>query len=423
MNFFDEQTWRGCIHDSTEGAREAVTEGKVTGYIGFDPTADSLHVGSLLQIMSLARHQRAGQKAIALVGGGTGLIGAPSGKSEERKLLTKEQVQINADGIKNQLSRFLDFEDGDNPAEMVNNLEWLGEISFVDFLRDVGKYFTVNNMLAKESVKRRIESEDGISFTEFSYSLLQAYDFLVLHDRYKCNLQMGGSDQWGNIVSGSNLIRRLRQQKAYGIVSPLVTTASGTKFGKTEAGTIWLDANRTSPYRFYQFFVNTDDADTIPYLKYFTWLSQEEIAELEKELNENPGRREAQQRLATELTRIVHGDEGVEKAQNASKVLFGGAIEGLKAADVADIFQDVPSTNIAKSEFEGDGMPIPDLMVNCGAVDSKGAARRLLQQGGVSLNNNKVDGFERKVVLEDFIESQYLVLRKGRKNYFLIQVG
>ncbi|MGH1365196.1 MAG: tyrosine--tRNA ligase [Calditrichia bacterium] len=422
MNFFDEQTWRGCILDSTEGARDAVSGKPVAGYIGFDPTADSLHVGSLLQIMSLARLQRSGHKAIALVGGGTGLIGDPSGKSEERKLLTKEQVQANADAIKNQLSRFLDF-DGDNPARMVNNLEWLGEISFVDFLRDVGKYFTVNNMLAKESVKRRIDSEDGISFTEFSYSLLQAYDFLVLNDRYDCTLQMGGSDQWGNIVSGSNLIRRIRQKKAYGIVSPLVTTASGTKFGKTEAGTVWLDAARTSPYRFYQFFVNTDDADTIPYLKFFTWLTQEEIAELETSIADNPGKREAQQRLATELTRIVHGQEGVDKAQNASKVLFGGAIEGLKADDVADIFQDVPSIKISRSEFEGEGMALPDLMVGCGAVDSKGNARRLLQQGGVSLNNNKIDDFNRRVVLEDFIENRYLVLRKGRKNYFLIQVG
>lgn len=274
MNLYQELQWRGVLYDATEGAEAAVNAEKLTGYIGFDPTAASLHVGSLLQIMNLARMQRFGHTPIAVVGGGTGLIGDPSGKTAERQMITKEQVEENLAGIREQLARFLDFNAKSNPATIVNNYDWLGAISYLDFLRDVGKYFTVNSMLARESVKRRIESEDGISFTEFSYMLLQAYDFLVLYDRYNCTLQMGGSDQWGNIVAGKDLIRRLRAGKAHGIVTPLVTTASGVKFGKTEAGAVWMNAEWTSPYRFYQFFLNTDDADVIQYLRFFTWLNQ-----------------------------------------------------------------------------------------------------------------------------------------------------
>ena len=421
-NALQELKWRGCVYDHTEGVEEALREGPVTFYIGYDPTADSLHVGSLLQMMNMARMQRMGHHPIAVVGGGTGLIGDPSGKTKERQLLTLEQVEKNLAGIKGQLARFLDFDAADNPARIVNNYDWLGSISFVDFLRDVGKYFTVNNMLAKESVKRRIESEDGISFTEFSYSLLQAYDFLVLHDRYNCSMQLGGSDQWGNIVAGGDLIRKLRSQKAFGLVSPLVTTATGVKFGKTEAGTIWLDPERTSPYRFYQFWLNTDDADVINYLKYFTWLDQEQIAGLETALQERPHERSAQKALAAAVTEVVHGAEALSAAQRASEVLFGGDIEGLGAAEVADIFQDVPSTEIAASRFDGEGMQLADLMVEVQACKSKGEARRLLQGGGVSLNNRKWDDPNQGITRADTIEGRFLVLRKGRKNYFLVKV-
>lgn len=421
MSLYDELKWRGALYDATEGVEEVIAKEKLTGYIGFDPTAKSLHVGSLLQIMNLARFQRFGHTPIALVGGGTGLIGDPSGKTKERQLLTKTDVEENVAGIRDQLARFLDFDAKQNPAKLLNNIDWLGSISFVDFLRDVGKYFTVNSMLAKESVKRRIESEDGISFTEFSYSLLQSYDYLVLYDRHNCRLQMGGSDQWGNIVSGADLVRRLRGAKAYGLVSPLVTTSTGVKFGKTEAGAVWLDAALTSPYRFYQFWLNTDDADVLPYLKYFTWLKQAEIAELQSALEERPEQREAQRTLAKEVTQMVHGQNGVDSAEKASQVLFGGEIEGMSAAEVQDIFQDVPSCDIAKTAFEGDGMSVIDLLAESGVAKSKGEARRLLQGGGVYLNNRKTE-MTQSVTLNDSIDGQFLVLRKGRKNYQFVRI-
>lgn len=421
MSLYDELKWRGALYDATEGVEEVIAKEKLTGYIGFDPTAKSLHVGNLLQIMNLARFQRFGHTPIALVGGGTGLIGDPSGKTKERQLLTKTDVEENVAGIRDQLARFLDFDAKQNPAKLLNNIDWLGSISFVDFLRDVGKYFTVNSMLAKESVKRRIESEDGISFTEFSYSLLQSYDYLVLYDRHNCRLQMGGSDQWGNIVSGADLVRRLRGAKAYGLVSPLVTTSTGVKFGKTEAGAVWLDAALTSPYRFYQFWLNTDDADVLPYLKYFTWLKQAEIAELQSALEERPEQREAQRTLAKEVTQMVHGQNGVDSAEKASQVLFGGEIEGMSAAEVQDIFQDVPSCDIAKTAFEGDGMSVIDLLAESGVAKSKGEARRLLQGGGVYLNNRKTE-MTQSVTLNDSIDGQFLVLRKGRKNYQFVRI-
>lgn len=421
MSLYDELKWRGALYDATEGVEEVIAKEKLTGYIGFDPTAKSLHVGSLLQIMNLARFQRFGHTPIALVGGGTGLIGDPSGKTKERQLLTKTDVEENVAGIRDQLARFLDFDAKQNPAKLLNNIDWLGSISFVDFLRDVGKYFTVNSMLAKESVKRRIESEDGISFTEFSYSLLQSYDYLVLYDRHNCRLQMGGSDQWGNIVSGADLVRRLRGAKAYGLVSPLVTTSTGVKFGKTEAGAVWLDAALTSPYRFYQFWLNTDDADVLPYLKYFTWLKQAEIAELQSALEERPEQREAQRTLAKEVTQMVHGQNGVDSAEKASQVLFGGEIEGMSAAEVQDIFQDVPSCDIAKTAFEGEGMSMIDLLAESGVAKSKGEARRLLQGGGVYLNNRKTE-MTQSVTLNDSIDGQFLVLRKGRKNYQFVRI-
>ncbi|RMH96346.1 MAG: tyrosine--tRNA ligase [Calditrichaeota bacterium] len=422
MNLYDELEWRGLVYDATEGAREALAKESLTGYIGFDPTAASLHVGSLMQIMLLARMQRYGHRPIAVVGGGTGLIGDPSGKTTERQLLTKEEVEENLRGIQEQLSRFLDFEAKTNAAIIVNNYDWLGRISFIDFLRDVGKHFSVNVMLSRESVKRRLESEEGISFTEFSYLLLQAYDFLVLYDRYQCRLQMGGSDQWGNIVAGVDLIRRLRGARAYGLVSPLVTTASGVKFGKTEAGTVWLDARLTSPYRFYQFWLNTDDADVITYLKYFTWLSRKEIEALATATQEHPEQREAQRTLAREVTRMVHGETELKRAERASEVLFGGSIEGLGAAEVGEIFQDVPSSAVARAQLEGEGIKLTELLTLSDVAASRGEARRLVQQGGIYLNNRRVTDPFAAVTLKDTIEGQFLVLRKGQKHYHLVKI-
>jgi tyrosyl-tRNA synthetase len=311
MTLLEEFQWRGMLYDKTEGLADALAAGRVTAYIGFDPTASSLHVGSLLPAMALARLQRHGHTPIALVGGGTGLIGDPSGKSQERSLLTFEQVEANAAGIRAQLSHFLDFSAAPNAARMENNVEWLRPIGFLDFLRDVGKHFSVGGMLAKESVKRRIGADEGISFTEFSYQLLQAYDYLVLHDRHGCTLQLGGSDQWGNITAGCELVRRMRGQRVHGLVMPLMTTATGAKFGKTEAGTIWLDPGQTSPFRFYQFWLQTDDRDVIPYLKFFTFLDRDEIGALERALAEAPEKRDAQRMLAREVTRLVHGAEGL----------------------------------------------------------------------------------------------------------------
>ena len=420
MNVFEELQWRGMLYDASDGLQEALSRQKVTGYIGFDPTAPSLHVGSLLPIMGLVHLQRYGHTPIALVGGGTGMIGDPSGKTAERQLLSQEQIEYNLAGIRTQLSRFLDFESATNRALLLNNADWLAPMSLVDFLRDVGKHFTVNYMLAKESVKRRYEQGDGISFTEFSYMLLQAYDFLVLFDRYDCTLQMGGSDQWGNIVAGIELIRKLRGARGYGAVFPLVTTSAGIKFGKTEAGSIWLDANLTSPYRFYQFWFNTDDHDVGKYLKFFTLLNQQEIAELEMLTIIAPEKREAQRRLAEEVTRMVHGENNLRKALKASQALFGGEIADLSAADVLDIFAEVPSTDLPRASFEGDGMPIVDLVIACGFAPSKGAARRLIEAGGIYANNRRVADVQAKISLSALIEGQYLVLRKGAREYHLV---
>src|SRR5947207_14605683 len=342
MDLFGEFEWRGLVYDKTEGVRDALSKEKVTGYIGFDPSAPSLHFGSLLVMIALAHMQRGGHSPIAVVGGGTGLIGDPSGKTVERQLLTIEQVEANVEGIRGQLSRFLDFESTSAPARLVNNAEWLTKLGAIDFMRDVGKYFTVNAMVAKESVKRRMESDEGITYTEFSYSLLQAYDFLVLFDKFNCTLQMGGSDQWGNILAGMDLIRRVRGGKAHGLVMPLITTASGAKFGKTEAGAVWLDPNLTSPFKFYQFWLNTEDGDAGKYLRYFTFLERPAIEQLEEATRRNPESREAQRALAREVTRTVHGIEHVTRAEHASSVLFGEDISTLPADDVLAVFDDVP---------------------------------------------------------------------------------
>ena len=421
MNVFEEFQWRGMLYEASEGLQEALTNQHVTGYIGFDPTAASLHIGSLLPILGLVRLQQHSHTPIALVGGGTGMIGDPSGKTQERQLLSKEQIEYNLEGIKTQLSLFLDFESKINPAMLINNADWLTPVSLVDFLRDVGKHFTVNYMLAKESVRRRYEEGEGISFTEFSYMLLQAYDFLVLYDRFGCTLQLGGSDQWGNIVAGTELIRKMRGSRSYGMVFPLVTTSANIKFGKTEAGSVWLDPNLTSPYRFYQFWINTDDRDVVKYLKFFTMLNQQEIAELEIAVAVSPEKRQAQKRLAEEVTRMVHGESNLRKAIQASQVLFGGEIEDLSASDVLDIFAEVPSSDMPRVALEGSGVPIVDLVITCGYATSKSAARRLIESGGIYVNNHRVSDVQATIGLSTLIDGQYLVMRKGAREYHLVR--
>lgn len=422
-NIYDEFEWRGLLYDATPDLKERLGKESVTAYIGFDPTAASLHVGSLLPIMGLARMQRFGHTAIALVGGGTGLIGDPSGKTAERQLLTKEKVAENIEGIRAQLAHFLDFEREGNPARIENNLDWLGELQMIDFLRDVGKHFTVNYMLSKESVKRRIESEDGISYTEFTYMMLQAYDFLELNRRFDCSLQMGGSDQWGNILAGTDLIRRVNGNRAHGLVFPLITNSSGTKFGKTEAGNVWLDPELTSPYKFYQFWLNTDDRDVVHYLKSFTWLDRPAIEGLEEAVRDNPGAREAQRTLAREVTTMLHGETELAKAESAASVLFGGSLENLGVRDLKDIFEDVPSTVIPADELSGEGMGVLELCTRTGLTGSNGEARRLIRQGGLFLNNERFSDEGGRVTADAGIEGELLVLRKGKKSYHLVQIG
>ncbi len=418
MNLYQEFLWRGFIYQESEGAREALSKGKIVGYIGFDPTAPSLHVGSLLPIMGLVHLQRYGHTPIAVMGGATGMIGDPSGKSKERVLLERETLERNLQGIRKQLERFLSF-GGENPAIMVDNYDWTHKLSVIDFLRDIGKHFSVGYMLSKESVKRRLEGS-GISYTEFSYMLLQAYDFLYLFDKYRCTLQMGGSDQWGNITAGIDLIRKVRGARAYGIVFPLLTTASGAKFGKTEEGTVWLDPEMTSPYRFYQFWMNADDRDVPKYLRLFTLLSREEIEALEEELKERPEKRLAQRRLAEEVTRMVHGEEGLKRAKRASEVLFGGSLEGITARELEEIMGHVPSRQISRDELSR--FTVLDLALKAGLISSRGEGKRLISSGGLYLNNRKVDSPARRIGEADLIEGRLLVLRKGKKNYLLVKV-
>ena len=420
----EELRWRGLLADASEHAAVAfAAAGQVTGYIGFDPTASSLHVGSLVPIMGLVHLQRAGHCPIALVGGGTGLIGDPSGKASERSLLDRARAEENAEGIHRQLSSFLDFESRTAPARMANNLDWLDGLGLVEFLRDIGKHFSVNAMLRKESVRRRLTDEDsGISFTEFSYQLLQAYDFQELNRRYGCTLQMGGSDQWGNITAGIDLVRRMGGPRCHGVVFPLVESASGVKFGKTEEGTVWLDPERTSPYRFYQFWVNTDDGDVVRYLKLFTLLDRAAVDELAEAVAERPHRREAQRRLAAEMTRTVHGADGLARAERASRVLFGGSLEGLGAGDIAEIFADVPSTVLSRSALEGEGIELAVLMADHGMTASRSEARRLMKGGGVYLNGERVVERGAVVGAGDPVEGRFLVVRAGKRRYFVVEV-
>jgi tyrosyl-tRNA synthetase len=419
---FDELEWRGLVSESTEGLREVLGREKVTLYIGFDPTAASLHVGSLLPMMALARMQRIGHSPIAIVGGGTGMIGDPSGKTAERQLMSVAQIDDNLAGIRAQLAKVLDFDCPGNPARIVNNADWLRSLNYLDFLRDIGKYFTVNYMLAKEAVKRRIEQEDGISYTEFSYLMLQSYDYLTLFDRFGCTLQMGGSDQWGNITAGADLIRRLRGAKAHGLVMPLVTTSSGVKFGKTEAGAVWLDADLTSPFRFYQFWLHTDDRDVVKYLKYFTFLGREDIAALEALVAAAPERREAQRVLAREVTRTIHGQEAVDRAEHASGLLFGERISELDVDDIIAVFDDVPSTGMAMSLFAGAGMAIADLLVATTIASSKSEAMRLVKGGGVYVNNRRVADERARFTAGEAIAGRMFVLRKGARQYHLVRI-
>ena len=420
MNLFEEFEWRGMLYDATEGAREALAHGNVTAYIGFDPTASSLHVGSLLPIMALARLQRFGNSPIALVGGGTGMIGDPSGKSQERTLLSIEEIDANARGMRAQLERFLDFNARPNAARMMNNADWLRSIGMLEFLRDTGKHFTVNYMLAKESVKRRIASDEGISFTEFSYTLLQAHDYLHLHDTVNCTLQMGGSDQWGNITAGCELVRRVRGAKVHGVVMPLVTTSAGTKFGKTEAGTVWLDPERTSPFKFYQFWLNTDDRDVIKYLKFFTFLDRATIEALEKTVSDAPEKREAQRTLAREVTALVHGAAELEKAERATGLMHGGGAAH-SAEDILAVSADVPTTVMSMEQFEKSTHTA--ITVAVGLADSNGAAARLIKQGGVYINDQRVTDERALLTREQLIDGRVLMIRKGQRDRRIVRIG
>jgi tyrosyl-tRNA synthetase len=420
MSIVDEFEWRGMIYDASEGTREMFDRECVTAYVGFDPTASSLHVGSLLPIMALARLQRSGHRPIALVGGGTGLIGDPSGKSQERTLLSTEDVDSNVRGMRAQLERFLDFGNTSNGALLLNNADWLRPITLLEFLRDTGKHFTVNYMLAKEAVKRRLGGDEGLSFTEFSYLLLQSYDYLVLFQRYGCTLQMGGSDQWGNITAGCDLVRKVSGGQAHGLVLPLVVTAAGNKFGKTEAGTVWLDPERTSPYRFYQFWLNTDDRDVVKYLKFFTWLSRESIAALETTLEGGASSREAQRTLAQEVTRLVHGEAELARAERASGVLFGGPLRDADPADLLTVFDDVPSTTMSRAAFESTS--VAAAAVEAGLVASKGEAVRLIKQGGVYLNGERVSDDRRLLTMADTVGGKMVVFQRGQRERRIVRI-
>ena len=418
MDFLDELAWRGMLYDSTDGLREALAAGPITGYIGFDPTADSLHVGSLLPLMALARFQRAGHSPIAIAGGGTGLIGDPK-PTQERPLLSREEIQRNVAGIRLQLERFLDFDRRDNPARIVDNADWLAAFDLIGFLRETGKHFTVNYLLQKEAIGRRLESEEGISFTEFSYPLLQARDYLELFDRYGCTLQMGGSDQWGNITAGIDLIRKVRGKRVHGLVMPLITTASGVKFGKTEAGAVWLDAARTSPYRFYQFWLNTDDRDVVKYLKFFTFLTRDEIDALASAAQAAPERRDAQRALGRAVTTLVHGEEQVRRAERAAQVLFSDDLADASIEDILTVFEDSPSSEVT---LPSGGVTVAELLTTVKLAPSKAEAVRLVKGGGVYVNNVRATDERARLTEADAIARQLFILRKGRKDYHLVKL-
>jgi len=417
MSLFEDLQARGLVHDATDAPElaRALARGGMTLYCGFDPTAESLHIGNLVPLTALMRFQRAGHRPIALVGGATGMIGDPSGKSEERNLLDEASIGRNIAGIRAQLERFLDF-GGKNPARLLNNADWFRDLRFIDFLRETGKHFSVGGMLAKESVKTRV-SGAGISYTEFSYMILQAYDFLYLFDQEKCALQVGGSDQWGNITAGIELIRRVRGKPAHGLTFPLITTAAGAKFGKTEAGNLWLDPERTSPYRFYQYWIQTDDRDVGRFLRYFTFLSLEEIAGVEEAHLAKPEERGGQRRLAREATLLVHGEDAAQSAERASQILFGGALEGIAERDLLAAAEEVPRT----ARPGGADLPLVDTLVETGLCRSKSMARKDLQGGGIYVNNRRIAEEDAALSRGDLLFGRYVLLRKGKKNYHLIE--
>jgi len=419
MTILEDLEWRGLLADCTDlpALRKRVAEGPLTLYCGFDPTGDSLHVGHLMGQLTLRRFQLAGHHPIALAGGATGMIGDPSGRSAERNLLTREQLTHNIACIKQQLSRLLDFSAAGNPARLVDNADWTAPISYLDFLRDVGKHFTLNLMLAKDSVRSRMEGDGGISYTEFSYQLLQAYDFYHLRRTFDCELQIGGSDQWGNITAGTDFIRRKLGVPAWGWTFPLITKSDGAKFGKTADGAVWLDAARTSPYRLYQFFVNTEDAKVCEYLRKFTFLSRAEIEPLEAAHAANPGARGAHKALAREVTRLVHGADALVAALKASEILFGGSLEGVSETIFNDVVGEVPTKTLPPEKLAGAGTPIADLIVHSGLAPSKGAARKDLEAGGIYLNNVRVPDHTRSITTGDLLFGKYLLLRKGKKSY------
>ncbi|MEZ5275987.1 MAG: tyrosine--tRNA ligase [Opitutaceae bacterium] len=426
MNLMDDLRWRGllvdCTHpDELEGHLQA---GMVTLYAGFDPTADSLHVGSLVPLLTLRRFQLAGHRPIALAGGATGMIGDPSGRTTERQLLTRERLETNIAGVKTQLHRLLDFSPSlTNAALLCDNASWFAPIGFLDFLRETGKHFTVNMMIAKESVRARMEDrESGISFTEFSYMLLQAHDFWHLNQAEGCTLQIGGSDQWGNITAGIDLCRKKSSVQTYGLSLPLITNADGSKFGKSVAGAVWLDPTKTSPYRFYQYFIQTDDRDVIPRLKLFTFLSHQEIEALAAAHEERPHAREAHQALARELTTLVHGEDATKDAIRATQVLFGGSIDGISETALADLATEVPNHHLPSGEF-GSGLPLVDLLVKTGLSHSKGQARKDIQGGGAYVNNQRWDDPLAVVTPESLLFDRFLLLRKGKRNYAALVVG
>lgn len=417
-----ELEWRGLLHQTTdrEELRKYLSQPRVV-YVGFDPTAESLHVGSLIPLMLLRRFQKAGHLPIALVGGATGMIGDPSGKSDERNLLSKETLAQNVAGMRRQMEQFLDFS-GSNAAKIVNNFEWMEKFSFLDFLRDVGKNVTVNVMLSKDSIKGRIERPDsGISYTEFSYMLLQAYDFVHLARTENCYLQAGGSDQWGNITAGIDLGRRMLGKELFGLTCPLLLTSDGKKMGKSERGALWLDAKRTSPYAFYQYWINVSDADVLMCLRFLTELPQAEIQILQTSLQTEPHLRAAQKKLAQWLTQFVHGDEGLKTAIRATEIFFGAAIESLDDTQLLDIFADVPSGQVERSKLEA-GLSIIDAFVLTGLAKSKGDARRAIEQGAANVNNRRVESIERVLTLQDLASETVMVLRSGKKNYALLRL-
>jgi len=422
VSILEELHWRGLVADCTDTAELTKRlAAPVTLYCGFDPTADSLHVGNLVPLLALRRFQLLGHHPIAVAGGATGSIGDPSGKTAERQLLTPEILDCNIASVKGQLAKLLDFETTQNPARLMDNAVWTRGVSFLDFLRDIGKHFSVNQMVAKESVRARMEDrEAGISYTEFSYMLLQAFDFMVLCREVNCELQIGGSDQWGNITAGIDLTRKKLGRQVFGLTLPLITNTDGSKFGKTAAGAIWLDPKRTSVYKFYQFWINTDDRDVIRYLKYFTFMTKAEIESLEKQHAENPGARIAHKALAKLATDLIHGGQATAEALRASEILFGGELQGVSEATFNDIVGEVPTQEVELSKLDGAGLSLIELLVHSGLCPSKGQARKDLEGGGVNVNNVRESNLQRMVVGSDLLFGKHLLLRKGKKNYVVV---